>query len=68
MVWQETAALSIVGVTALVFAWRALRSRRFRAVAATPCACGHGGQGSRGVAVTYRARQGERPQIRVRYK
>jgi hypothetical protein len=68
MVWQETAALSIVGVTALVFAWRALRSRRFRAMATSPCACGHGTQGSRGVAVIYRARKGERPQIRVRYK
>ena len=68
MVWQETAALSIVGLTGVAFVWRALRSRRFQNAEATPCMCGNAGQANRGPSVTYRARKGERPQIVVRYK
>ena len=68
MVWQETAALSIVGLTGVAFVWRALRSRRFRTAEATPCPCGNVGPANRGSAVTYRARKGERPEIIVRYK
>ncbi len=68
MVWQETAALSIVGLTGVTFVWRAWRARRFRTSEATRCECGSVGGVNSAPSVIYRARKGERPQILVRYK
>jgi hypothetical protein len=66
--WQETAALSIVGLTGIAFVWRAMRRRRFDPARDTHCGCGTGSQRHGGPSVIFRARKGERPQIIVRLK
>jgi hypothetical protein len=66
--WEEIVALGIVGVTAMLFAWSALRPRKFSLQRDTHCGCSSPGQTSPGNTMVFRARRGERPQILVKMK
>jgi len=65
MAWQEIAALSIVGFTAGVFAWRLVRPRGFAKKNGFACSCA--GASARSMpGMVFKARKGERVQILVK--
>jgi hypothetical protein len=65
MAWQEIAALSIVGVTAGVFAWRMVRPRSVMSKSRFACSCA-GASPSSMPNMVFKARKGERAQILVK--
>ena len=65
MAGQEIAALSIVGLTAAVFAWRLIRPRSPGAKKGLACSCA--GASPRSMpGMVFKARKGERAQILVK--
>ena len=68
MDWQQLVSLGIVACAALCLAGSRLRRRKFSFERETPCGC----SGARGTApqgsMVFRARKGERPEVRVRMK
>jgi hypothetical protein len=65
MAWQEFAALSIVALTAAVFAWRLVRPRRLGGNKGLACSCAGASAGSM-PSMVFKARKGERVQILVK--
>jgi hypothetical protein len=65
MDWQQSVSLLIVGVTALAFASRKLRRRKFDFAKDTHCGCGSSQDGAR-QSIVLRARKGERRQVIVK--
>ena len=65
MAGQEIAALSIVGLTAVLFAWRLVRPRKPGVRKGFGCSCGGASAKSMPVMV-FKARKGERAQILVK--
>jgi hypothetical protein len=68
MDWQEVIALGIVTATALVFAGRRLRRRKFSLQRDTHCGCSANAVTSPPPSIIFRARKGERPQVVVKMK
>jgi hypothetical protein len=66
MDWQQTAALVIVGATAVFFLRARFRRRKFSFERDTHCGCSS--QSAPGASILYHARKGERPQIVIRTK
>ena len=65
MAWQEIAALSIVGFTAAVFAWRFVRPGGLGKRKGFACSCA--GASARSMpGMVFKARKGERAQILVK--
>jgi len=67
MDWQQGAALLIVGGTAGVFAWRALRPKRIAFNKGGHCGCASPGGESIGPkqSIRFEQRKGERPRVVV---
>jgi hypothetical protein len=68
MDWQQTAALSVVGLTAGIFVWSRLRPRKFNFQRDTHCGCSSPAQTAPQNSIVFHARRGERPQILVKMK
>jgi hypothetical protein len=64
MNWQTPAALGIVALTAAIWLWRRLRSRRFDFHRDTGCGCSAPGVRPPNVLIT--GKRGERPQVTVK--
>jgi hypothetical protein len=68
MEWQQLTSLLIVGITGGLLAARVFRRRRYGLGQHTHCGCGAAGQGIRSGSIVFRARKGERPEVRVKMK
>jgi hypothetical protein len=69
MDWQTIAALTVVAVTATVFAVNSWpRRRKFSFERDTHCGCGSAGQAGARNSVVFHARKGERSQVIVKMK
>ena len=68
MAWQELMALSIVAVTAAVFAWNKLRRRKLRFGQEGHCGCSSPSQTTPGHSIVFHARKGERPKMTLKMK
>jgi len=66
--WQETAALSIVGLTAGIFLWSRWRPRRFSLQRDTHCGCASPAQSGARHSIVFHARKGQQPQVMVKMK
>ena len=66
MDWQQLAALSIVAAAAAGLAGAKLRRRKFGAARAGHCGCSGVSQAAPGGSIIFRARKGERPEVRVK--
>ena len=67
MDWQQLVSLAIVGITAAVLLWNALRRRKFSFQRDTHCGCAAGHDVPQ-YSVVFHARKGERPQVWVKMK
>jgi hypothetical protein len=68
MDWQQMAALSIVAATVALFVASMVRRRGFRWERDTACGCAAAGGTAPRDSIVFRARKGERPEIRVKMK
>jgi len=68
MDWQEITALSIVAATAVVFAAKKFRRKKFSFQRDTHCGCSSGGGAVPGSSIVFHARKGERGQIIMKMK
>lgn len=67
MTWQETAALAIVAVTAAIFAWRGLRTKKRGLPCDTGCGCSSSSAAAKDQPVTVlQARKGQPSRLRVK--
>jgi hypothetical protein len=68
MDWQQLVALTIVGITAVVLLWSRFHPRKFSFERRASCGGCAVGQPAPLYSVVFRARKGERPQLRVKMK
>jgi len=66
--WQQLLSLTIVAVTAGLFARAHLRRRKFSFARDTHCGCAAPRAGATPPGITFHARKGHRPEITVRLK
>jgi len=66
--WQQVIALSIVVVTAGIFAWRRLRSRKSPLGRESRCGCTTPSGPAEKGSIVYHARKGQRPEVIVKMK
>ena len=68
MDWQQLAALVIVACAAGLLARSTFRRRKFSFEQATHCGCASVSQSSPQSSIVFRARKGERPEVRVKMR
>ena len=68
MDWQQLVALVIVASAAGLLGWSTFRRRKFSFEQATHCGCAGVSHGSTRSSIVFRARKGERPEVRVRMR
>ena len=68
MDWQQLASLVIVASAAALLAGSKFRRRKFSFERQTHCGCAAVSQSSSQSSIVFRARKGERPEVRVRMK
>jgi len=66
--WQQLLSLSVVAVTAGLFARAQWRRRKFSFARDTHCGCSSLRTGETPPSITFRARKGHRPEVKVRLK
>ncbi len=68
MDWQQLVSLVIVAVAAVLLVWSKLRRRRFSWERDTHCGCVGAAGASSPSTIVFRARKGERPEVRVKMR
>jgi hypothetical protein len=68
MDWQQLVALVIVASAAGLLAWSKLRRHKFSFEQDTHCGCAGVSQSSPQSSIVFRARKGQRPEVRVRMR
>jgi len=68
MGWQEIVALSLVSITASLFAWKRLRLRKFKFGRGNHCGCGAGGHADRQPSILFQARKGGASRVVIKAK
>ncbi len=68
MDWQQLVSLTIVGAAAVLLAASRFRRRRFSFERDTHCGCAAVPQSSPQSSIVFRARKGERPEVRVKMR
>ncbi len=68
MEWQQLVSLMIVASAAGWLAWSKVRRHKFSLERATHCGCAAVSQTAPQSSIVFRARKGQRPEVRVRMK
>jgi len=68
MEWQQLVSLMIVASTAVLLVWSKVRRQRFSFARETHCGCAAASQSATQSSIVFRARKGQRPEVRVRMK
>ena len=66
MDWQQTVSLGIVAVAAGALLWGRFRRRKFSFERDTHCGCSTPQSAEAQQSIVFRARKGERPEVRVK--
>jgi hypothetical protein len=68
MDWQQVASLAIVGIAAGLLVRRRFRRSKFNFQRDSPCCCSAAQNPSPNSSIVFRARKGERAEVRVKMK
>jgi hypothetical protein len=68
MDWQQLVSLTIVAAAAAALAWSRVRSRRFSFSRDTHCGCAAVPATQPQNSIIFRARKGQRPEVRVKMR
>jgi hypothetical protein len=68
MEWQQLVSLAIVASAAGLLVWSKVRRHKFSLARATHCGCAAVSQTASQSSIVFRARKGERPEVRVRMR
>jgi hypothetical protein len=68
MDWQQLAALLLVAAAGAGLLWAKLRRRKFSFARETHCGCGDAAAERPGASIVFRARKGQRSEVRVKMK
>ncbi|HMP81389.1 MAG TPA: hypothetical protein PKA41_01630 [Verrucomicrobiota bacterium] len=64
--WQQVISLIIVAAAVVALLWGRFRRRKFSFERDTHCGCSAPKSGHAGPSIIFRARKGERPEVRVK--
>lgn len=68
MDWQQLVSLVIVASTVVLLVWSKVRQRKFSFARAAHCGCGGAPQSAPQGSIVFRARKGQRAEMRVRMR
>lgn len=68
MDWQQSVSLAVVASTAVLLLWSKVRRRKFSFQRDTHCGCAGAQETSPQASIVFRARKGQRPEVRVRMR